>query len=67
MLSAVYLDEILTPHLLTEHRDHIADFLEMEGITPAQPLGRTRVHERAAKELLAELAHDLDQKDTPES
>ncbi len=61
MQSSVYLDEILTAQLLADHREHIGDFLEMEGITPVDPLGRTPVHERAAKELLAELAHDLDQ------
>lgn len=57
----VRLDEILTPDLLERHRQHIADFLTMEGITPAAELGGTEVSERAAKELLAEMAHDLDQ------
>ena len=57
----VRLDEILTPALLERHRQHIADFLSMEGIAPAAELGSTEVNERTAKELLAEMAHDLDQ------
>jgi hypothetical protein len=57
----VRLDEILTPALLERHRQHIADFLIMEGITPAADLGGTEVNERTAKELLAEMAHDLEQ------
>ncbi|MFD3165979.1 hypothetical protein [Herpetosiphon sp. NSE202] len=60
----VHLDELLTPALLQQHQRHIVDFLEMEGIAPEAEVGRTKVSERAAKELLAELAHDLDQ--TPE-
>ena len=57
----VQLDELLTPELLKEYHQHIIDFLEMEGITPAAELGRTEVSERAAKELLAEMAHDAEQ------
>ena len=57
----VRLDEILTPALLAQHHQHIADFLEMEGITPAAELGQTEVGERAAKELLDEIAHDVEQ------
>ncbi len=57
----VYLDELLTPALLERHRQHIADFLEMEGIAPAAELGRTLIGERAVKELLEEIAHDADQ------
>ena len=57
----VRLDEILTPVLLAKHHQHIADFLEMEGITPAAELGQTEVGERAAKELLDEIAHDVEQ------
>lgn len=57
----VYLDELLTPALLERHHQHIADFLEMEGIPVAAELGRTQVNERTAKELLAEMAHDVEQ------
>jgi hypothetical protein len=57
----VRLDEILTPALLERHSQHIADFLIMEGITPAADLGGTEVNERTAKELLAEMAHDIEQ------
>jgi hypothetical protein len=56
----VRLDEILTPALLERHHQHIADFLVMEGIAPAAELGSTEVNERTAKELLAEMAHDID-------
>ncbi|HEY1013740.1 MAG TPA: hypothetical protein VGE07_13600 [Herpetosiphonaceae bacterium] len=56
----IHLDELLTPELLERHQQHIRDFLAMEGLEPAGALGRTLLEERAAKELLAELAHDLD-------
>ncbi len=59
----VFLDEVLTPELLQRHHQHIVDFLEMEGIAPAAELGRTELSERAAKELLAEMAHDVEQQD----
>ena len=55
------LSELLTPELLTTHHQHIVDFLEMEGIVPAADLGDTDVSDRQAKELLAEMAHDVDQ------
>ena len=57
----IRLDEILTSALLVQHHQHIADFLAMEGIPPAAELGQTEVGERAAQELLEEIAHDVDQ------
>lgn len=58
----VQLNEILTAELLQTHAQHIRDYLEMEDIAAADDLGQTVVGERAAKELVAELAHDVDQR-----
>ncbi|WP_029214744.1 hypothetical protein [Kallotenue papyrolyticum] len=57
MFPQVRLDEVLTPALLEEHREHIIAFLQQEGITvdPQQP-GATLMSERQVKELLQELA-----------
>jgi hypothetical protein len=52
----VRLSEILTPELLLKHEQHIRDFLVMEGVTPATPLGDTLLSDRLIKELLEELA-----------
>ena len=52
----VRLNEILTPELLTEHAQHIRDFLLLEGIKPAPELGETLLSERLIKELIEELA-----------
>ncbi len=61
MVVTVRLDEVLSSQLLTENADHIHDFLLMEGITPdPDDLGATVVTERQLKELMAELAADLD-------
>jgi hypothetical protein len=54
----VRLAEILTPELLSKHDQHIRDFLAMEGVTPASPLGDTLLSDRQIKELLEELAGD---------
>jgi hypothetical protein len=47
----VRLNEILTPELLTEHAQHIREFLLLEGITPATESRRYVVirtaHQRA--------------------
>lgn len=57
MQTQVRLDEVLTPALLARHRQHILDFLALEGID-ADPdeLGATTLGERTIKELLEELA-----------
>ncbi len=61
MVVTVRLDEVLSPQLLAENADHIRDFLLMEGITPdPDDLAATVVTERQLKELMAELASDLD-------
>ena len=52
----VRLNEILTPELLTEHAQHIRDFLLLEGVKPASELGETLLSERLIKELIEELA-----------
>jgi len=52
----VRLDEILTADLLALHEAHIRDFLALEWITPADPLGATLLSDRLIKELLEELA-----------
>jgi hypothetical protein len=52
----VRLSEILTPELLLKHEQHIRDFLSMEGVSPATPLGDTLLSDRLIKELLEELA-----------
>lgn len=61
MIQKLRLDEVLSPDLLATNRDHIRDFLLQEGITPhPADLGATVVSERQVKELMAELAADLD-------
>ena len=52
----VKLSEILPPALLLRHADHIRDYLELEGVSPAAVLGDTLLSERKLKELLEELA-----------
>ena len=60
MALKVSLAEVLTPELLERHRRHIADFLSMEGITPdAHDLGATLLSDRQIKELLEEIAEEL--------
>jgi|GEM_PF-1179944 len=60
MMVKVRLDEVLSPHLLKKHHEHIGDFLLQEGIAPdPADLGATMLTERKVKELLAELADDL--------
>jgi hypothetical protein len=53
----VTLADVLPAELLARHREHILDFLAMEGITPnLHDLGATQVSDRQLKELLEELA-----------
>lgn len=63
MYLSLPLKEILPADLIVRHRQHIIDFLEMEGITASPELGETQLPERAVKELLSELAHDMGQQD----
>ena len=56
MTMQVRLSEILTPELLLKHEQQIRDFLALEGVTPAAPLGDTLLSDRLIKELLEELA-----------
>ena len=62
MIIKVRLSEVIPPAMLQEHREHILAFLQQEGIE-ANPndLGATAMNERQIKELLAELAADIDQ------
>ena len=61
MALRVRLGEVLSPDLILTNREHIEDFLLQEGITPdPDDLGATEVSERQVKELLAELAADLE-------
>lgn len=60
MALRVKLSDVIPPHMLEQHREHIQDFLLQEGIEPdQQELGDTRMTERQVKELLEELASDL--------
>lgn len=61
MAIKIRIGEVLTPELIAENQEHIRDFLAQEGIT-AHPddLAATEMSERQVKELLAELAHDLE-------
>jgi hypothetical protein len=57
MALQVKIAEVLTPELIERHRDHIVDFLHLEGVTPdPSDLGATVLSERLIKELLEELA-----------
>ncbi len=60
MAVKIRLDEVLTSELLAANEGHIRDFLEQEGIGATADLGATEMSEREVKELLAELAHDLE-------
>ena len=62
MQIKVRLSEVMPPAMLEEHREHIIAFLEQEGIdVNNDDLGATSMNERQIKELLAELATDLEQ------
>lgn len=57
----VRLSEVIPPDMFERHRDHIRAFLEQEGITADRDdLAATQVSERQVKELLEELAEELD-------
>lgn len=61
MAIKVRIDEVLTGELIAANEGHIRDFLEQEGIgVNPDGVGATEVSERQVKELLAELAHDLE-------
>ncbi len=56
----VQLNEVIPQDMLQAHREHILDFMLQEGINPdPHDLGATEMGERKLKELLAELASDL--------
>jgi hypothetical protein len=62
MIIKVRLSEVIPPAMLEEHRDHIVAFLQQEGIdVDLNNVGATAMNERQIKELLAELAGDLEQ------
>ncbi len=61
MAVKIRLGEVLTNELIAANEDHIRDFLEQEGIAiDPDDLAATPMSERNVKELLAELAHDLE-------
>lgn len=60
MALIVKLSEVITPRMIEQHREHIQDFLLQEGIEPdGRELGDTTMTERQVKELLEELASDI--------
>jgi hypothetical protein len=57
----VRLGDVLSLEIMATNYEHIRDFVVQEGITPdPDDLSATQVTERQLKELLAELADDLD-------
>ena len=61
MALTVKLSEVATPEMLERTREHIRDFLLQEGITANETdLGATVMTERQVKELLEELASDIE-------
>lgn len=57
----VRLSEVIPPDMMERHRDHIRDFLLQEGISPdPDDLAATEVSERQFKELLGELAENVE-------
>lgn len=61
MIVKVQLGEVIPVQMQEAHREHIIAFLEQEGIPiDADNLGATEISERQVKELLEELAEDLD-------
>ena len=62
MVLRVKLSEVVTPEMLERNREHIRDFMLQEGITADETdLGATVMTERQVKELLEELASDIEQ------
>lgn len=61
MQRTVRLDEVIPPAMLERHREHIRDFVLQEGIAAdLDQLGATRLNDRQVKELLEELAEDVE-------
>ncbi|HMO59141.1 MAG TPA: hypothetical protein PKA05_22765 [Roseiflexaceae bacterium] len=55
----IRINEVLTAELIAANREHILDFLALEGIAAdADDLGATLLSDRQIKELLEELAAD---------
>ena len=60
MFVKVRLNELMRPQMLEQHREHVIAFLEQEGIAfDPDRIGETEMSERQVKELMEELAHDL--------
>jgi hypothetical protein len=58
----VPIGEVIPPAMLEANREHIVAFMLQEGIEPdPHDLGATVIGERKIKELLEELADELDQ------
>jgi hypothetical protein len=54
------ISEVIPPAMLEANREHIEAFMLQEGITPdPHDLGATEMGERKIKELLEELADEL--------
>ncbi|HEX6288465.1 MAG TPA: hypothetical protein VFZ66_04700 [Herpetosiphonaceae bacterium] len=61
MVVKVRLGEVIPQQMQAAHREHIIAFLEQEGIAAnTADLGATEMTERQVKELLEELAEDLE-------
>ncbi len=61
MALTVQLREVIPQQMLDEHYEHIQDFLLQEGIRPNEDdLGATLMSERQVKELLEELASNIE-------
>jgi hypothetical protein len=61
MALTVQLREVIPQHMLEAHHEHIQDFLLQEGIRPNETdLGATLMSERQVKELLEELASNIE-------
>jgi hypothetical protein len=59
MKRHIRLGEVLTAELLARHRQHIRDFLALEGIEAGDTaLADIELSERQIKELLEELAQE---------
>lgn len=62
MEKRVPISEVIPPAMLEAHREHIAAFMLQEGIEPdPNDVGATVMGERKIKELLEELADELEE------